>query len=71
MTVLSLKLGQINGKIFTNAEISKFLGISVDEIIQITKTALESYRSYIIDLVNQEFDKVIYDVSNVKVRSDK
>ena len=70
-TVITLKLGQINGKFFTNEEISNFLEIPVEEIIRITKNVLETYKSYVMNLIDKEFDKIIYDVSNVRVRNDE
>ena len=61
--VILLKLGYVDGKYYSNDTISKFLNISVEDIIEITKKALNLYKVNLIQLVD---DIVISTSDNVK-----
>ena len=53
--IISLKLGLIDGKCFSNSAISEFLGIEKEEIIDITKNVLLVYK----ERINQIMDSAI------------
>ena len=65
--IASLKLGYIDGKCFSTSEISEFLGIEAQEVIDITRTVLLAYKeriNQIIDGAIQIFTEVITSVNN-------
>ncbi len=53
--IASLKLGYVDGKCFSNASISEFLGVDSQEIINTTKTILLAYK----EKINQAIDSAI------------
>lgn len=55
IVIASLKLGYIDGKCFSNAAISEFLGIETQEVIDTTKNVLLAYK----EKLNQAMDSTI------------
>ena len=53
--IISLKLGYVDEKYFSTEAISQFLGIEEEEVIDVTKKVLDSYK----DNINQFIDNAI------------
>jgi len=51
--IVSLKLGYVDDKVFTNASIAEFLGISIQEVIDIVKVVLLDYKKRLNEVVEQ------------------
>jgi len=50
--IISLKLGYIDGKYFETESIAEFLGISVEEVIEVTRKVLLLYRNSIVEFID-------------------
>lgn len=64
--IIYLRLGYINGQIYSNKAIANFLNIEVEEVIKTTKDYLNLYRSK----VNEVFDETVEKISNEKLSSE-
>lgn len=51
-TIISLRLGYVDGKYFTSESIANFLGISTLEVIETTKRVMELYKESINELID-------------------
>ena len=60
--IISLKLGYVDGKYFSNSSIANFLQISEEEVIETTKKVLLVYK----ENINNFIDNVIYIATNDK-----
>ena len=60
--IISLKLGYVDGKYFTNESIANFLGISEDEVRETLKKILLLYK----DNINEIIDHLISLVTSDK-----
>lgn len=59
LTITYLKLGYVDGKYFSNEEISKFLGVEQDEIIATTKMVLVEYKKSMNSLLDNVISSVV------------
>lgn len=59
LTIAYLKLGYVDGKYFSNEEISKFLGVEQDEIIATTKMVLVEYKKSMNSLLDNVISSVV------------
>ena len=64
--VILLKLGYVDGRYYSNDVISKFLDISNDEIIEVTKKALSLYKVSLIQLVDDVVISASEDAKKLK-----
>lgn len=58
LVIISLKLGYIDGKYFSNESIAEFLGIEKDEIIETTKKILLLYKERLNELIDNAIEVV-------------
>ena len=56
--IISLKLGYIDGKYFSNESIANFLGIEQDEVIETSKKELLLYKENINELIDHAIEVV-------------
>ncbi len=59
LTIAYLKLGYVDGKYFSNEEISNFLGVEQDEIIATTKMVLVEYKKSMNSLLDKAISSVV------------
>ncbi len=57
-TIVMLKLGYINGKCHKTSEISAFLGVTEEEIVEITKEVLNEYKQVCIRKIDETFNEI-------------
>ena len=66
--IVSLRLGYVDGKCFSSKNISDFLSISLEEVIEISKSGILILKNKLNNMIDEEIDRTdnLLEVTNEK-----